>query len=131
MPLGSRKVRTSSSSRVVGASVSTSSRASRSCHHPRDDPGTLNAVVVVRPAPWRPLATPGQGKNVSRLDGLPCSSPYMGVLLANQSNETGLRKPRESAPEDAKQLTTGPEPDYVEGVVVDDEDERLAGTARV
>ena len=57
--------------------------------------------------------------------------PYMGVLLANQANETGLRKPRESAPEDARQLTTGPEPDYVEGVVIDDEDERLAGTARV
>jgi hypothetical protein len=57
--------------------------------------------------------------------------PYMGVLLANQANETGLRKPEASAPEDAKQLTTGPEADYVEGVVVDDEDERLAGTARV
>ena len=59
--------------------------------------------------------------------------PYMGVLLANQADETGLRKPRVSAPEDAKQLTVGPEPDYVEGVVIDDEDEdeRLAGTARV
>jgi hypothetical protein len=57
--------------------------------------------------------------------------PYMGVLLANQANETGLRKPQESAPADARQLTTGPEPDYVEGVVIEDEDdERLAGTAR-
>jgi Protein of unknown function (DUF3099) len=56
--------------------------------------------------------------------------PYMGVLLANQANETGLRKPsRDSAPDDARQLTTGPEPDYVEGVVIDeDEDERYAGT---
>ncbi|MGI3781679.1 MAG: DUF3099 domain-containing protein [Janthinobacterium lividum] len=58
--------------------------------------------------------------------------PYMGVLLANQANETGRRKPtQESAPEDARQLTTGPEPDYVEGVVISEDDgERLAGTAR-
>ena len=56
--------------------------------------------------------------------------PYLGVLLANQADETGLRKPGQIAPEDAKQLTTGPEPDYVEGVVVD-EDERVAGVARV
>ena len=58
--------------------------------------------------------------------------PYMGVLLANQANETGLRKPAtESASDDARQLTTGPEPDYVEGVVIaEDDDERLAGSAR-
>jgi threonine/homoserine/homoserine lactone efflux protein len=58
--------------------------------------------------------------------------PYMGVLLANQANETGLRKPgQESAPEDARQLTAGPEPEYVEGVVIaEDDDERYAGTAR-
>jgi hypothetical protein len=58
--------------------------------------------------------------------------PYMGVLLANQANETGMRKPRvDSAPDDARQLTTGPEPDYVEGVVIaEDDDERYAGTAR-
>jgi hypothetical protein len=57
--------------------------------------------------------------------------PYMGVLLANQADETGLRKPAPtSAPDDARQLTTGPEPDYVEGVViVEDDDERYAGTA--
>jgi hypothetical protein len=55
--------------------------------------------------------------------------PYMGVLLANQANETGLSKPRKDrAPDDARQLTTGPEPDYVEGVVMSEEDERLAGT---
>ncbi|HEY0238855.1 MAG TPA: DUF3099 domain-containing protein [Friedmanniella sp.] len=59
--------------------------------------------------------------------------PYMGVLLANQANETGQRKPvQESAPHDARQLTTGPEADYVEGVVVsEDDDDRLAGTTRV
>lgn len=58
--------------------------------------------------------------------------PYMGVLLANQVNETGLRRPaQDSAPDDAPRLTTGPEPEYVEGVVVlDDEDERYAGSAR-
>jgi Protein of unknown function (DUF3099) len=58
--------------------------------------------------------------------------PYMGVLLANQADETGLRKPaKEGAPEDARQLTAGPEPEYVEGVVIDgDEDERYAGAAR-
>ena len=58
--------------------------------------------------------------------------PYLGVLLANQADETGLRRPaQESAPDDARQLTTGPEPDYVEGVViVADDDDRLAGTAR-
>jgi hypothetical protein len=57
--------------------------------------------------------------------------PYMGVLLANQANETGLQKPgRDSAPDDARQLTTGPEPEYVEGeVIVEDDDERFAGTA--
>ena len=75
MPFGSRRLRTSSAPRVVGASVSTSSRPSRSCHQPSEDPGTLNAVVVVSPAPCRPLGTPGHGKKVSRLDGLPCSSP--------------------------------------------------------
>lgn len=58
--------------------------------------------------------------------------PYMGVLLANQANETGRRTPvRESAPDDARQLTTGPEADYVEGVVIEeDEDERYAGSTR-
>ena len=58
--------------------------------------------------------------------------PYMGVLLANQADETGLRKPvQDSAPEDARQLTSGPEPEYVEGVVIDgDEDGRYAGAAR-
>jgi hypothetical protein len=56
--------------------------------------------------------------------------PYMGVLLANQANETGRKPVRDSAPDDARQLTTGPEPDYVEGVVIEDDDERLAGTAR-
>jgi hypothetical protein len=56
--------------------------------------------------------------------------PYMGVLLANQANETGRQKPaQEGAPDDARQLTTGPEPDYVEGVVMSEEDdERVAGT---
>ena len=57
--------------------------------------------------------------------------PYMGVLHANQANETGLRKPIKEAPADARQLTTGPEATYVEGVVVsEDDDDRLAGTAR-
>lgn len=59
--------------------------------------------------------------------------PYMGVLLANQANETGLhRSVQDSAPDDARQLTTGPGPDYVEGVViVEDDDEHFAGTTRV
>ncbi|MGI3780595.1 MAG: DUF3099 domain-containing protein [Janthinobacterium lividum] len=56
--------------------------------------------------------------------------PYMGVLLANQANETGLRKPvSEGAPVDARQLTTGSGPDYVEGVVISEDDD-FAGTAR-
>lgn len=46
--------------------------------------------------------------------------PYAGVLLANQANEKGARSPLVAAPTDAPQLTTGPEPDYVEGVVVDE-----------
>ena len=54
--------------------------------------------------------------------------PYMGVLLANQADATGLRKQAvDSAPEGTAQLTTGPEPEYVEGVVVDDEDDRRTG----
>ena len=58
--------------------------------------------------------------------------PYMGVLLANQANETGRRKPvQDGAPADARQLTTGPEATYVEGVVIaEDDDDRLAGTPR-
>ena len=75
IPSGSRKVSTSSSSRSVGGSTSMPRDVSRSCHHPSDDPGTLNAVAVVIPAPWRPGETPGHGKKVNRLDGLPCSSP--------------------------------------------------------
>lgn len=55
--------------------------------------------------------------------------PYMGVLLANQANDTGRQKPAQDiAPQDAPRLTTGPEPDYVEGVVIGEDDERLAGT---
>jgi hypothetical protein len=58
--------------------------------------------------------------------------PYMGVLLANQANETGRQKPvSDGAPEDARQLTTGPEPEYVEGVVIaEDDDDRYASTTR-
>lgn len=49
--------------------------------------------------------------------------PYMAVLLANQANTKGLKKPvRRGAPGDAKQLTTGPAPVFVEGeVIVDDQ----------
>ena len=32
--------------------------ASRRCHQPIDSGGTLNAVAVVSPAPWRPAGTP-------------------------------------------------------------------------
>ncbi len=49
--------------------------------------------------------------------------PYVAVLFANQANTKGLKKPvRRGAPSDAKALTTGPSPAYVEGeVIVDDE----------
>ena len=47
--------------------------------------------------------------------------PYMGVLLANQADEKGLRQPVAAAPLDAPQLTAGPEPEYVEGVGLDDD----------
>src|SRR3954447_14786636 len=49
--------------------------------------------------------------------------PYMAVLLANQANTKGLKKTvRRGAPTDAKQLTTGPSPAFVEGeVIVDDQ----------
>lgn len=48
--------------------------------------------------------------------------PYMAVLLANQADTKGLKKTvRRGAPGDAKQLTTGPSPAFVEGeVIVDD-----------
>ena len=75
IPSGSRKLSTSSASLVRGASVSTPSAVSRSCHQPSDVSGTLKAVAVVMPAPCRPRGASGQGKNVIRLDGLPCSSP--------------------------------------------------------
>jgi hypothetical protein len=55
--------------------------------------------------------------------------PYMGVLLANQADEKGLRQPVRAANDDAPQLTTGPEPEYVEGVVLDD-DEPLTAVHR-
>src|SRR3954453_9335439 len=39
--------------------------------------------------------------------------PYIAVLLANQANTKGLKKPvRRGAPGDAKQLTTGPSPEF-------------------
>ncbi|MGI3779504.1 MAG: DUF3099 domain-containing protein [Janthinobacterium lividum] len=48
--------------------------------------------------------------------------PYMAVLLANQANTKGLKKavPR-GAPGDARQLTTGPAPVFVEGEVIADD----------
>lgn len=48
--------------------------------------------------------------------------PYMGVLLANQADEKGLHTVAPAEPSDAPQLTTGPEPEYVEGVVIDDDE---------
>jgi Protein of unknown function (DUF3099) len=49
--------------------------------------------------------------------------PYIAVLFANQADMKGAKKTvRGGAPGDAKQLTTGPSPAYVEGeVIVDDE----------
>ena len=48
--------------------------------------------------------------------------PYMAVLLANQSNTKGQKHVvRRGAPGDAKQLTTMPAAEYVEGEVVVDE----------
>lgn len=48
--------------------------------------------------------------------------PYVAVLFANQADTKGLAKTvRRGAPGDAKQLTAGPSPAYVEGeVIVDD-----------
>jgi hypothetical protein len=52
--------------------------------------------------------------------------PYMAVLLANQANTKGLKRPvRRGAPEDAKQLTTGPSTAYVEGEVIADDEGRV------
>ena len=49
--------------------------------------------------------------------------PYMAVLLANQANTKGLKRPvRRGAPSDAKQLTTGPATAYVEGEVIADDE---------
>ena len=43
----------------------------------------------------------------------------------------GRSRPVQGAPDDARQLTAGPEPEYVEGVVIaEDDDDRYAGTAR-
>ena len=57
--------------------------------------------------------------------------PYLGVLLANQADETGRRVPvAAGATDDALQLTTGPEPEYVEGVVIDDDDDPLLAAGR-
>ena len=47
--------------------------------------------------------------------------PYMAVLLANQANTKGVKKVvRRGAPNDARQLTSGPSPAYVEGEVIAD-----------
>ncbi len=56
--------------------------------------------------------------------------PYMGVLLANQANEKGLRQPALALVTDAPQLTSAPEPEYVEGVVIADDDDPFASAAR-
>ena len=45
--------------------------------------------------------------------------PYMGVLLANQADEKGARR-TVTETSDAPQLSAGPEPEYVEGVVLED-----------
>ena len=55
--------------------------------------------------------------------------PYLGVLLANQADETGRRAPGLTDATDAPQLTSGPEPDYVEGVVIDDDEEVVLAAA--
>ena len=64
MPSGSRKVSTSSSSRVARrVRVDPQIDLNRSCHQPSDEPGTLNAVAVVIPAPCRPsLDDPATGR---------------------------------------------------------------------
>jgi hypothetical protein len=47
--------------------------------------------------------------------------PYMAVLLANQADTKGSKRTvRRGAPDDAKQLTSGPSPAYVEGEVIID-----------
>jgi hypothetical protein len=47
--------------------------------------------------------------------------PYLAVLFANQANTKGVaRVVRRGAPDDAKQLTSGPSPAYVEGEVIAD-----------
>ncbi len=57
--------------------------------------------------------------------------PYMGVLLANQVDEKGLRQPvRDGAPDGARQLPSAPEPEYVEGVVIDDGGDQPTAPAR-
>ena len=48
--------------------------------------------------------------------------PYIAVLLANQANTKGLPKPvRRAAPGEARVLTAGPSPAFVEGEVIVDE----------
>jgi hypothetical protein len=75
IPSWSRRLTTSSESRVRGPSTSTPRPVRRWCHQPSDSGGTLNAVAVVSPLPCRPGGTSGQGKKVRMLDGVPCSSP--------------------------------------------------------
>jgi hypothetical protein len=72
---GSRRVSTSSPSRVRGPSTASPSAASRFCHQPIDSGGTLNAVAVVSPLPCRPAGTSRHGKNVRIVDGRPEASP--------------------------------------------------------
>ena len=48
--------------------------------------------------------------------------PYIAVLLANQADQKGVRKPvRRGVPGDARQLAAGPTPAFVEGEVIVDE----------
>jgi len=48
--------------------------------------------------------------------------PYTAVLLANQANTKGMKKVvRRGAPGEARQLTSGPSAEYVEGEVVADD----------
>ena len=92
--------------------------------------GALSAVVGTGAA-W--LVTmyrfPGRGWLQWALMAGAVFLPYLGVLLANQVDETGRRTPAPTDASDAPQLTSGPEPDYVEGVVIDDDEEVVPAAA--
>ena len=125
---GARSGATTISSARPGASVDTSQRVKR-----------YAVTMAFRTACFLLAVTVAHGWLQWVLFAGAVFLPYLGVLIANQADEKGLRRTvLDDAPEGTRQLTSAPGPDVLDGVVVEgdvlgpatDDDGHLAGARR-